>query len=379
MIDCIYLIFRRSGWLFGHFLTLDKFWNYVLIAFAYLARRERTHAWPAVLKIDISPMCNLRCPVCVHADSQQFPILKSQAFKNKYMSLGYFRQLVDQVSGKVSAFSLYYLGDPYMHPNIDSFCRTAHDAGINVHLSTNFSFKFSNERIANIARSGVTHLTVCVDGISQETYGRTRVGGKLALVLSNLERLCRYRTIERLKHPKIEVQFIKFSYNVHEFPAARSYFNRLGVDHVESFWGAVSNFSEFDAIPHTKAIAVGPLPRCFWPFATMTIKYNGDVIPCCHFRYTAQYANGGNSKALGNIFREGVLGMWNSEAYRNSRRLSSNPSAAHTDSSLKNHFCYGCPLLYQGGSTNGITVSGAAKSFNVSSSGRSVIRRRAQS
>lgn len=341
-------IIRRLHW-FLNGLTFRKATNGFSLLIAYAFKRERIRAWPAVLKVDVSPMCNLKCPVCVHAEPEDNPLLQKQVFKGKRMSLEQFQRLVDEARGKVSAFSLYYLGDPYMHPDIDEMCRITRDAGINVHLSTNFSFRFSDERIEKIAHSGVTHLTVCVDGFSQETYGKTRQRGNIEFVLSNLERLSAYKKRHGLDSPRIEVQYIKFNHNVHELSQALAFFSKLGVDHVENYWGMVNNYSDLEPRNYEifKPLPAKALPRCYWPFATMMIKYNGDVIPCCNFRHAAQYGEGEDAKPLGNVFNEGFLAVWDSPVYRRTRRLCANPGAVLEDDSLKEHFCYGCPALFQ--------------------------------
>jgi MoaA/NifB/PqqE/SkfB family radical SAM enzyme len=342
------VIFRRRHWFLDN-LTPSKVLNYLSLGATYLLKREIVPAWPAVLKVDISPACNLGCPVCVHADPGDDPLLQRQSFKGKRMSLERYRRLVDEARGKVAAFSLYYLGDPFAHPDVDEMCRVARDAGINVHLSTNFSFKFSDERIARIARSGVTHLTVAVDGFSQETYGRTRVGGALDLVLSNLERLCEYKKLHGLKFPRIEVQYIKFNHNLEELPRALAYFEGLGLDNVETLWGMVNNYADLEPSRQTTS---GPLPekalpRCYWPFAFMTIKYDGDVIPCCNFRHATQYVDGVDSRALGNVFESGLRAVWDSTAYQETRRMCGKIDVASKDQALEARFCHGCPELYQ--------------------------------
>jgi MoaA/NifB/PqqE/SkfB family radical SAM enzyme len=343
------VIFRRRHWFLDN-LTPAKVLNYLSLGATYLLKREIVPAWPAVLKVDISPACNLSCPVCVHADPGDDPLLRGQSFKGKRMPMDRYRQLVDEARGKVAAFSLYYLGDPFAHPEVDAMCRVAHEAGINVHLSTNFSFRFSDDRIARIARSGVTHLTVAVDGFSQETYGRTRVGGDLALVLSNLERLCAYKKQHGLRFPRVEVQYIKFNHNLHELPQALAHFERLGLDNVETLWGMVSNYAELEPSRQTTTgpLPETPLPRCYWPFAFMTIKYDGDVIPCCNFRHATQYVPGEDSRALGNVFESGLRAVWDSAAYRETRRMCGNPAAGE-DPALAARFCHGCPQLYQTG------------------------------
>jgi MoaA/NifB/PqqE/SkfB family radical SAM enzyme len=157
---------RRQGWLLEN-LTPGKLLNLFIAGIQFLLKREVMRAWPVIVKVDISPLCNLQCTVCVHAHpaSSGSEELKGQHFRaDQKMSLAQFKRITDEVSGKSMAISLYYLGDPLVHPDLDAMCRIARDAKLNSHVSTNFSFNLSDERIRNIVQSGLTHLTVCVDG-----------------------------------------------------------------------------------------------------------------------------------------------------------------------------------------------------------------------
>jgi hypothetical protein len=58
---------RRLGW-FAHNLTAGKAANMLAAATEFALKREKVCSWPVFLRIDISPLCNLNCTVCVHAD-----------------------------------------------------------------------------------------------------------------------------------------------------------------------------------------------------------------------------------------------------------------------------------------------------------------------
>ncbi len=338
---------RRIRWVVDG-LTVGKLLNVVAAGLGYLLKKHWSSPWPIALKIDISPACNLKCPVCVHADPGDDALLQQQNFSSKRMSVAHFRSIIDEVQGNVSAVSLYYVGDPYAHPHVDEMCRIASDAGLNVHLSSNFSFRFTDARIRSIVESGVSHLTVCVDGLSQETYGRTRIKGRLDFVLSNVERVCRVRRELGSRFPRVEVQFIKFPHNVHELEPALAWFNKIGVDSVEHSWGMVSNYVALDPSRYTigEARKSRALPLCHWPYNSMVIRYDGEVVPCCNFRHATQYVPGENVRSLGNVVSSGVKQIWNSERYRQLRRDVANPKSHAARMREEEHFCYGCPALF---------------------------------
>jgi MoaA/NifB/PqqE/SkfB family radical SAM enzyme len=199
----------------------------------FALKKEIVRAWPVLVKVDISPLCNLRCTYCVHARASHEDrsvageLLQLQSFKaEQKMSVAQFASIVDEIRGKSMAVSLYYLGDPLVHPQLDEICRLSAGAGLNSHISTNFSFRLSDERIATLVTSGLTHLTACVDGMTQESYERTRVGGRLDVVLDNLRRVLEVRRVLGTRRPKVEVQFIKFRHNLGELEEAAAWSER---------------------------------------------------------------------------------------------------------------------------------------------------------
>lgn len=372
---------RRQGW-FLERLTLRKAINMVVAGAQWGLKSRRMYALPPAVKIDISPMCNLSCTMCLHADPNDDPALEKQRFDPKHrMPVDQYRRIIREIKGRVSAVSLYYFGDPLVHPDLDEMSSIARDAGLNVHISTNFSFSLTDARLRRMVKSGLTHISVCVDGLSQEMYERTRVGGRIDKVLHNLERVCRFRKEYGLVYPKVEVQYIKFRHNVHELEPARKQMLALGVDQFTDFWGELGNCTEAD--PEFNKV-LGPrkrshVPLCFWPHTSMVIKHDGDVVPCCTFRIGHQYSDSDDSRALGNVFKTSLTEVWNNAQYHQARQLVADPSAAEREPGLKKHFCYACPALYEttdkGGATFGNNIDWEDL-YSLDADGRPVAKRK---
>lgn len=339
---------RRRGWLFSR-LRPGHVWNYVRGGWHFLRRDEVVRSFPAVVKIDISPVCNLRCTVCVHADASGIDLLERQDFRREHrMTVEQFTKIIGELKDRTATVSLYTWGDPLTHPDLDRMARIAADAGLQVHISTNFSFKLSDERLRSLVTSGLTHLTVCVDGLSQEKYEKTRVGGRIDWVLHNLRRVMELRRELGRALPQVEMQFIKFQHNADELEAARKLGAELGVENVADFWGALHNYADREPENYT-TLRPKPrqgLPLCYWPHFSMVIKYNGDVIPCCEHRMAAQHMTGGDARIFGNVLESGVAAVWNSKPYQEARRIVSDPTSVDRDPSLKQHFCDGCFVVF---------------------------------
>ncbi len=345
--------FRRFGWLMKG-ANARQYANLAGAAMEYGTRRERLVSWPVALKVDISPLCNLSCSHCVHARpsaaADEDACADQDFHAGQKMKLADFKMLLDQVAGKTSSVSLYYLGEPLMHPELVGFCDATRTAGLNSHISTNFSFSLSDQRLRDLITSGMTHITVCLDGMEQESYRKTRVGGNIEKVLDNLERLLRFRgeLCGSSRRPTVEVQYIKFQHNTNHLAEAQEWCKNRGVDAFTHFFGTFQgpNSIPTERIRITGAKAGGFFPLCKWPWLYMMVKYNGDVIPCCNYRHMEQYSKNGDSHVVGNVFSDGVRSVWNSSEYRMLRRMIINPQRVSKESEQRSLFCDGCKALF---------------------------------
>ena len=343
-------LIQRRRWLFVN-LSVSKISNLVIAVLQALCRLGHVRGYPPILKIDITPLCNLHCPICIHASPvpDSAPELKKQRFSSdQMMTVENFEKIVSEVQAKTIALSLYYFGDPLLHPKLAQLCSIASQSGLSTHVSSNFSVRLSDEQLRDLALSGLTHLTVCIDGFSQKSYEKTRVGGNLELVLNNLRRIIRIRNDHMRKWPLVQVKYLTYPHNLHELPMAQSYFRSIGVDYVAVLPGDTINWA--DAVPGTEEIRgakkTGGFFSCPMLYLTMVIKYDGNVVPCCKHRVSAQYSSG-DARTLGNVFQQGVKAVWNAPAYVANRRLAAFPSSASAEASARALFCYRCRNLFE--------------------------------
>jgi MoaA/NifB/PqqE/SkfB family radical SAM enzyme len=342
---------RRQSWLFDQ-LSTRKAFNLLINIAGYAVRAKSLPSVPSIVKIDISPLCSLQCPVCVHAapDGRKKPLLDAQSFKKSdKMAVSDFRSIIEKLEGKALAVSLFYFGDPLMHPNLAELCGIARSAGLNVHITTHFSYNLSDAAIAELADCGITHMTVALDGASQAVYGATRIRGRLDWVVSNLRRLGSYKRAHNCQYPILEVQYIAHPHHpAGEQAKVRAIATECGANHFTKISpypldNVVDDDPELFRVGASRP--QGVFPKCPWPYTSIVIKHNGDVIPCCNYRAGRQHANADEQRTAGNIFRSSLKEIWNGKAYQNMRRLVANPSRVDENPSYKESFCYGCPVI----------------------------------
>ena len=99
-------VWRRWDW-FLRDAAPGQVVNLIRAGASFAAGNERLRAAPVLLKVDISPVCNLRCTYCVHARSEDMgddAVLGAQAFSGaQRMSVDQLGRIVDEVAGATSA------------------------------------------------------------------------------------------------------------------------------------------------------------------------------------------------------------------------------------------------------------------------------------
>lgn len=322
----------------------SKISNSVHATVSYLRKRTSVYHLPIGIKIDPTPLCNLHCPVCYHAKREDLAFLKFH--QEQRMNDELFKKLINEVGGKSLFLSLDYLGDPLMNSRIFNFCVHARRKSLATMISSNFSFNFSDEKINQIIDAQPTQLRFCIDGLSQDIYEKTRIGGRLDLVFNNLKRVLARKHALKRRYPSIEVQYFKFPHNQHQIEKARKLFIKMGVDTFTVFKGNTINWVITRKLRFRPKTAQRK-PYCWWPWLFSLMKWNGDIIPCCFHRQIHQLVTEDpEARTLGNIKAMSFKEIWKSRDYEMSRLLCLDPSLSDRSEVARNNFCYGCERLF---------------------------------
>lgn len=105
------------------------------------------------------------------------------------MDLSLFRDTMAEVGPYLLTASLWGWGESLLHPQFADFLREAQKYKITVMLSTNGQNLDHNEVIDAISEYPPTFLIVAIDGITDESNARFRVGARLAPIIAGMRRL----------------------------------------------------------------------------------------------------------------------------------------------------------------------------------------------
>jgi MoaA/NifB/PqqE/SkfB family radical SAM enzyme len=322
-----------------------KVWNALKCTAAYVLQRRRLNACPVILKIDVTPYCHLRCPICLHSNSAL--VNEQHIVKGMQMQFAVFKKLVDEIAGRTWILSLQHLGEPLFNKNLANMCAYARRKKINTFFVSNFSVRLQDDQIREIVESGVNWISVALDGFSQETYGKTRIGGSINLVKKNLETMLALRKDLKQKQPFIEVQSLLFEHNKHEKHKVITYCKKWGVDKLTFKKGLLEPWIKRQKVKKPGAREKKKLPLCFWPYFSGVVLYEGSVVPCCWHRHDNAYAEEKQRITMGSISTAKFIDIYNNTKYQKLRAYCVNPKLLLKSDSAEKNYCYGCNRLFK--------------------------------
>jgi MoaA/NifB/PqqE/SkfB family radical SAM enzyme len=180
--------------------------------------------WGKPLSVSIEPTtsCNLRCPQCpsgLREFSRPTGMLKPQLFNDT----------IDQLSPQLSYLTMYFQGEPFLNKNFLPMVAYANKKNIYTATSSNAHY-FTEENARKTVESGLSKVIISIDGISDETYKKYRIGGVLNKVLSGTKELVKQKKLAKSSTPHIVWQFIVFGHNEHELEDVKKMAHDFDVD-----------------------------------------------------------------------------------------------------------------------------------------------------
>ena len=312
-------------------LTPRRLFNAVLNKVEMRLGRTSLLSRPYKLTIDVSNKCNLSCPFCLTGQRQG-----GRAKGN--ISLESFTSIIDELAPYAFSLDLFDWGEPFFNPELPLLIEYAHRKGLITTVSSNLSFKLTDEQIASVVRSGLTYLTASVDGADQRSYEIYRRGGKFDLVMQNLRAFVRLKRELGSETPRITWQYLVFAPNEDRVDEARRLAQEIGLDgfrplagtYEDPSWEPKGDYSFHYLYVHPN--------RCVWLWNSAVFHWDGGWASCCmgfekHDDF-AQWQPGS--------FRQ----LWNNEKFVAARRIWTEKESPLPEG----HYCTSCDkvLLYRG-------------------------------
>ena len=167
--------------------------------------------YPAEARLDVSSRCQLDCVLCPVSSRKGRPFIGRGV-----MPVADFVEFIDK-NPQIRIIELGNSGEVFLNPDLPAILRYARKKGVATRIAEGSNLNdASDEALEALVRYGVAVLRVAIDGATQETYGKYRVGGELKKVLGNVQRINAYKKQYGSRLPRLILQFITFPHNEHE-------------------------------------------------------------------------------------------------------------------------------------------------------------------
>jgi radical SAM protein with 4Fe4S-binding SPASM domain len=273
-------------------LTPRRMANGIALFSGFLVSRcmNRPVVWGHPIAVGIEPTtaCNLGCPECPSG-------LKAFTRPTGSIKTAFFKETVDALYKDVLYLNFYFQGEPFLHKGLLEMVRYAASKKMYTAISTNAHF-LDDDQARKTVESGLDRLIVSIDGASQATYEKYRIGGDLSKVIEGATRIVQWKKALKRRTPFLVFQFLVVKPNEHELDKVRHLSKQIGVD---AIWFKSAQIQDVENDPNQlipdqdrysryrkdKSGAMRTKNklknRCWKMWQGNTITWDGKVLPCC--------------------------------------------------------------------------------------------------
>lgn len=265
---------------------------------------------PPRIAIELTNRCNLNCPFCLVGMQNELESVSHDKLPRPFgmmdISLGE-KILKDAKDFGIMEIMLTFQGEPLLHKGFVEFVRLCRKHGMKPVLFTN-GLLFTPELARESIRAGLASLRFSVDGASQETYGKNRVGGNFEKVFKNMSEMARIAKEEN-SPIKLAWQYIALRNNEHEIPRAEELAKSIGIPLiVKTFAESVPELAPLNPA-YRRSVQYKP---CKDIYRCPAILWTGEVVPCCY--------DVAGKEIMGDMKKDSLATIWNSPKYRDFRK-----------------------------------------------------------
>lgn len=241
--------------------SIKKHFNLLRALINWKLGNEVIGNMPAFLKIEISRECKVGCKFCLTEKPTWF------------YSLENYKQLIDKFQHYSYLVSLYDIGEPLEHSEMNECITYAHNKKLGTVISTSLAVERTDDFWKKLVKSGLDLLIVAIDGVTKEVYNKYRTNADFDLVMSNLKKIIHFKKLYG-SNICIEWQMIDFVWNKEEHEPGRKLALELGCDRfrlIKEVVKARRNYFK-DTFIRKK--------NCILPYILLLVTANNLVRPC---------------------------------------------------------------------------------------------------
>lgn len=264
---------------------------------------------PPRIAIELTNHCNLNCPFCLVGMQNELDSVEHDKLPRPLglMDLALGEKILREAKDfGITEIMLTFQGEPLIHKQFVSFIKLCCKFNLTPVLFTNgllLNPEYSNE----IIDAGIKSIRFSVDGASQETYEKNRVGGNFEKVYKNMEDIVQ---IAKRKAPDVKLfwQFIVLRNNETELEKARKMADKIGIPIIfKTFAESIPELAP-ENLEFRRKIQYKP---CNDIYRCPAVLWTGEVVPCCY--------DVAGKEIMGDLTKNTFKEIWNSMKYRDFR------------------------------------------------------------
>lgn len=187
---------------------------------------------PTTLVAETTVRCNLRCPqpACIPNNN---PDIRTR--NSDLLGVDTFGRVADELTGHLRHVFFFNYGDPFVHAKAEDMLahlqRTSPAA--RVVTSTNGIPLAKPDRARRVVEAGaLDFIMFTIGGVTQESYARYHVGGRLDLAMRGMANVIRAKRELGMSNPTVHWRYLVFNWNDSdtEIDEAIRLSEELGVD-----------------------------------------------------------------------------------------------------------------------------------------------------
>jgi radical SAM protein with 4Fe4S-binding SPASM domain len=286
--------------------------------------------YPREIEVEVTTKCHLRCIICERTYWKEKP---------RDLSFEEFKYIIDQFP-RLKWINVTGEGSAFLNKDYPKMLAYLKSKGIFVKLVESFS-NLKKWQMEEMIRLGVNRVVVSMDGATKETYEKIKAGASFDEVIRELKLFHELKKKIKSPLPQVSFRFIVTKLNAGEIPAFIELIASLGISHNIQFAGLL-DFKEIkdlsfhdtrelmeEAEKKAKELKIDlswshlcqlpPITKCT-AWTQPYIMMGGYVLPCCQVLMSNQRPFL-REHSLGNIFEKPFKEIWNSEEYRDFRKM----------------------------------------------------------
>lgn len=184
---------------------------------------------PGRLYIECTAACNISCNQAICAPETGITRTRQAGM----LDWDLFVKVIDEAGPTLGRIDFFNYGEAFLHKRAVEMCEYIKTKFPHIYLYTSTNgLAFTEEKVRQLARSGIDEVTFSIDGSSQENYVKYRQRGNFDKAIANMRALLDERAKSGSDTPFVNWRYILFKWNDsdEEMNRARELAREYGVD-----------------------------------------------------------------------------------------------------------------------------------------------------